>query len=342
MAALLAGSWRAEPPPFSLSEAEVARVAPLLIEAGGAALAWWRLRNTGLGGTPVAEELRQSYRSNALFSAVQQRGVAAAFTRLRAAAIEPVLLKGWAAARRYPEACLRPPGDIDLFVRPQHRAQARDLLAAPELCHHQFDLKHSEFDSLDESAHDEIYARSRQVELGVEPIRVLGAEDDLRFLCSHLMRHGARRPIWLCDVAVSLEQLPPDFDWDRCLGADRWSAKLVSCAITLAATLLDARPRDLPARVERARLPRWLLPLVLRQWGESPFADRVPETMSLSLRDPRRLPAAFRSRWGGTIEATVRTRAPFNDLPRFPFQLLDFIKQRAEFFRQALNDRPSR
>ena len=46
-------------------------------------------------------------------------------------------------------------------------------------------------------------------------------EDQLRQLCLHLLRHGACRPLWLCDVAVMLESLPGDFDWDRCLGGDR-------------------------------------------------------------------------------------------------------------------------
>jgi hypothetical protein len=67
---------------------------------------------------------------------------------------------------------------------------------------------------------DELFARSQLVPLGDSQIRILGDEDHLRIICLHLLRSGAWRPLWLCDVAVALETLSPDFDWDICLGRD--------------------------------------------------------------------------------------------------------------------------
>ena len=42
-------------------------------------------------------------------------------------------------------------------------------------------------------------------------VRVLSPEDDLRFLCLHLLRHGAVQPLWLCDICVLLEARANDF-----------------------------------------------------------------------------------------------------------------------------------
>ncbi|HKP71092.1 MAG TPA: nucleotidyltransferase family protein, partial [Pyrinomonadaceae bacterium] len=43
--------------------------------------------------------------------------IASAFRKLRQEGIEPILIKGWAAARNYPDGQTRFLGDIDLAVR---------------------------------------------------------------------------------------------------------------------------------------------------------------------------------------------------------------------------------
>jgi hypothetical protein len=341
VASLLAGSWREASSPPSQTDEEIAAVSPLLVDSGAAALAWWRLRGAGRGHSHVAEELRHAHRLNTILSALQQEGITKAFATLRRDGVEPVLLKGWSAARLYPDPGLRPPGDIDLFVRPEQRARARALFGVNGLSHYDFDLKHTELDSLDARAREAIYSRTTLVDLSGTNVRLLGSEDQLGFLCAHLMRHGARRPAWLCDVALALENLPADFDWKRCLGDDRHSAALVTCAIKLAATLLGARLDQVPLFVKNSPLPRWLVPAVVKSWGESPYATRDSDVMSISLRDPRRIARAISARWTEPVEASVRTRAPANDLPRLPFQLLDFVAQGARFFRRALS-RPAR
>ena len=64
---------------------------------------------------------------------------------------------------------------------------------------------------------DELFARSRVVNLGNEQIRILGLEDQLALSCIHLLKHGAWRPLWLCDVGLIIETLPAYFDWELCL-----------------------------------------------------------------------------------------------------------------------------
>ena len=128
LAAALAGSWRASPPEPALAADELARIIPLLVGSGAAALAWWKVRRSPFQGCPPAAALKQAYHVQALQSALQEREIEHVFSLLRAAGVEPILLKGWAAAGLYPERGLRPPGDIDLCIRPGQYEAAKAAL----------------------------------------------------------------------------------------------------------------------------------------------------------------------------------------------------------------------
>jgi hypothetical protein len=98
----------------------------------------------------------------------------------------------------------------------------------------------------------------------------------------------------------------------------------------IAHRLLGARVDDTPAARRAARLPRWLLPAVLRGWGRH-LGDTQTVPMEVSLLESMGKPAAFleqvRARWDRPIQATVELGAPFNDLPRFPFQLASLMRR---------------
>lgn len=66
------------------------------------------------------------------------------------------------------------------------------------------------------------------VNLEGDKIWVLCAEDHLRFLCLHLLKHGAWRPFWLCDVGMALESRSSNFDWDRCFGENKRRAEWIA------------------------------------------------------------------------------------------------------------------
>jgi hypothetical protein len=148
----------------------------------------------------------------------------------------------------------------------------------------------------------------------------------------HFLRHGAWRPIWLCDIGVALESRPPDFDWDLCLHGSWGRADWIICALGLAGVLLGADVQETPAAKIAAYLPRWLAPCVLKQWeNPSPRQHDPPNLMRTSLHYPAAIPAALRARWPDPIQATIRTNGPFNQLPRFPFQLTDYCMHAARF-----------
>jgi putative nucleotidyltransferase-like protein len=191
----------------------------LLCHLGAGALAWWRIRDTGLANTPADAELHNVYRQQRLAALRHERDIREVVSLLRSEGVEPVLVKGWASARHYPERGLRPYGDIDLCVSPTQFAKASRVLKRIESLHGPFVDLHCGFSAIGvgkrlsisrffidaQAEWDDLYSRSTSEDLipnsGFQ-IRVLSDEDHLRILCLHLLRSGARRPAWLGDVAL--------------------------------------------------------------------------------------------------------------------------------------------
>ena len=265
LAQFLAGAWRASPPPLVSSKEEFAEIAPLLLKSGAGALAWWRIRDSSLRATPFAPQFQHDYRFQALQAALHERGLKQIIRALRGCGVEPVLVKGWAIARHYPETGLRQYSDFDLCILPQHFEAAKAALKSVESQGYNIDL-HEGFGKFFDSRTDDIFARSQLVRFDDLEIRVLSPEDHLRFLCLHWLRHGAVRPLWLCDIGVLLETQADDFDWQRCLGESRQQADWVACAIELAHELLGAQIEGTPFAGRARKLPSWLVPAVLKEW----------------------------------------------------------------------------
>ena len=243
IARLLAGSWhdfqvssssnqdhRPKTEDLNLSEPELNEITSLLCRLGAGALAWSRIRNTPLANTPAGEELHEVYRRQRLSALLHERDLADVLTLFRAEGIEAILVKGWAIARRYPDPALRSYGDLDLCVAPAQFAKAQAILKRIQTLAGPFVDLHSGFDKIGvrkqlrskpADAWEELYARSQVVTLEAQskdhspktqdrsgfPVRILSDEDHLRILCLHLLRSGARRPAWLCDVALIIDGL---------------------------------------------------------------------------------------------------------------------------------------
>ena len=319
VAKILAGTWRQLSPTLGLSREALEPVLPLLITSGAGALAWRRLRCSGLPSRGAFHALRETYIRYALDAIAHERQVADAFRLLRSARVEPILLKGWAIGRVYPESGLRPSGDIDLLVEPAQRTRAESAIDA-QPWRFQLDFQHGSVSRFVGLKFDELRDRSELMYLDGTSVRVLGPEDHLRVLCLHLLTHGAWRPLWLCDVAAALEAHPANFDWDRCLGKTKRHANWVLCTIALANLLLGAEIRDTPAREKTRSLPNWFVLSVLRQWGRVPaqlpsFADEVRKnTIMATMR-------SVVQRWPNPIQATIDGNGRFDNTPRLPLQL---------------------
>lgn len=324
VAEILAGSWR-QPvvTTLPLSEAELDEVTPLLYDSGTAGLGWRRMSNTPLRNSSSAEVLHQAYRLQSLQSEIHEQKIERVFRLFGEAGVEAVLAKGWATAGTYIDRALRPYGDLDICVPPEHFKLAEEILSAPEAWDCWVDL-HQHFSEIDERAIDELFTRSKTVSIGEQKIRLLGSEDQLALSCIHLLKHGAWRPLWLCDVGVAIESLPATFDWDVCLGRNKTRAHWIICAIGLAKRLLGADSERLPTQLE-SKLPSWLVENVLQQWA-SPFAiDQPPMShpvpMAELLRHPAGMLAGLRQRWPNPIIATISVNGKLNNVPRLPYQM---------------------
>jgi hypothetical protein len=265
---LLTGAWRSErgSPPTS---AAATRLLPLLLEAGAAGLVWRQLGSANAGACSApARPLRQAHRRYILECGTLEDHLEEVLARLRSVGLDPIHIKGWSTARLYPEAGLRPYSDIDLCLPPALLKKAMSVLDQETGLRGVVDL-HEGVPDLPDRTWDEVYRRSRLVRPHHSDVRILGAEDHLRLTCFHLLRHGGWCPLWLCDVAVLLESMPAEFDWDYCLHGSKARKNWLLAVIGLAIRLLDARVADRAIREQASRLPDWLVPNVLRSWGSA-------------------------------------------------------------------------
>lgn len=331
-ATLLAGSWRPAPSALLPSLTDLSKIARLLLHNGSAGLAWWRIRDSELRDSQAGREFQEAFRWNTLRVALLERQTTEVFKSLRNAGVEPLLAKGWAASRLYPAQGLRPYGDIDLCVRAaEYRTALQVMERLAELaCPVEWHCR--EFRELKDRPLDQLYERSQLVDLCDGQVRVLGVEDHFRLMCVHALRHGIWRPLWLCDIALVLESLPEDFDWDYCLAGSATRSAWVSCAITLAQELLEARLDRVPEKVCAKRLPHWMLPAVIRQWGREHYM--TGPSLGSFIRRPLMLPAALWARWPNPIQATINMEGSLNEFPRFPYQVGECVRRLANFIRE--------
>jgi hypothetical protein len=335
VAKALAGAWRSKDlPVFDLSKSELDEITPLLMGSGAAALSWRRVSNSCLRESPSGELLHQAYRLQSLQSEIQEQKIEKVFRLLRGASVEAILAKGWAAAGLYPDRTLRPYGDIDICVRPRDYKLVEELFSQPDASECPVDL-HRHFSEIGNRSVDELLSRSRLQQVGQEQLRVLSDEDHLALLCIHLLKHGAWRPLWLCDVAVVMESASASFDWELCLGKDDTRANWIRCGFGLAHRLLDARTDKLPSKVGRLTPPEWLIETVLKQWSTPFAAYQAPMNHPIPMADLWRQPLdlfdGVRQRWPNPIIATISVHGRLNNVPRLPYQIANCVTRAIRF-----------
>lgn len=263
-------------------------------------------------------------RWNVLQRAVEERSVKAAFEIFRRHGIEPILIKGWAAACNYPIDKFRTSSDIDLAVSENEYDQALKLAQSDESKGLILDI-HRELRHLDIASWNKIVGRSELVDIGDSKVRVPAAEDHLRILCVHWLTDGGwfRDRLW--DIYYAVENRPHDFDWEVCLGAvspnrRRW----VICTIGLAHRYLGLNIEDLPFRDEAANIPRWLVRAVEKEWASSvrllPLQDFINRPADLFRQIRKRMPP-------NPISATVDVEGSFDSQFRFQYQLGSIMKR---------------
>jgi hypothetical protein len=301
---------------------------------GVGGLAWWKLRQSGLATTAAANQLQREYRSDAIQAALHQHSVVTLVSRLRAAGIESIVIKGWSMARLYPEPALRPYVDVDLVVPPGLGPAAETILEDQDgaMCPDHADVldaatweaagPHGPQGDLADHQWGDILERSQMASLGALQVRVLGPEDHLRLAAVHAFRHGFIRPKWLCDVGLLMECLPESFDWSYCLAGDSRHTRQLVRTLGLAHHVLGA---DVQRCAWASRdVPAWLINSILRRWGAPRIEGPGPSLLSL-LHQPARLRNELYRRWPDPLESTLHLGLGLAGNSRSAAQACDFV-----------------
>lgn len=334
------GSWRHQLTPLDLSDAQILFLTPQITASGASALIYRRLELASPLFHSSALRLRTTYQENAAHGTRLLYHIGRIFSALDAEKIEPILFKGWAVARLYPDWVLRPLGDIDLFVPPDSEMRTQQVLASLNLEGIPVDLHTQVADTrhatqLVHQSLDDLYARSRVVDLSGISVRVLSPEDHLHLLSMHFMRHGGWRALWLCDIAVALETRPADFDWELCLDKGQ-VADWIACALVAAHELVGAQLDQTPSLVRERRLPGWFIPSILAEWSNTDSARHYPpEPIRKVWKEPRRLLRALRARWVNPLEATMLMNGAMSGTPRAWYQSRFLLQKSLAFLARS-------
>ncbi len=253
------------------------------------------------------------------------------WTRFKEVGFEPVLIKGWAAAQLYPKPFERQFTDVDLAFAPEDFGRAEAFLAVNSMPL-PVDL-HRGLRHLDTVPFPELFARSVHINCGAVKIRVLAAEDHLRVLAVHWLNDGGAPRERLRDIYFAAANRPPDFSWERCLGAvSRRRRRWIVCAVGLAHRYLDLPIDDFPFKNELARLPGWLIKTVETEWASGvrlkPLAQCRHDRKEFWRQVKKRIPP-------NALQATIETEGDFDKRPRLFYQALDVGKRLLPWLKSA-------
>jgi hypothetical protein len=245
-----------------------------------------------------------------------------AFRVFRQHDIEPILIKGWAAARYYPPDVPRFFVDTDLGVAAADFEKARSLIDTPDAQVKGIDL-HCELRSLDTLEWTELLSRSELVPVEGGDIRVLSPEDHLRVLCVHWLINGGEDRSRLYDVVYAVANRPPTFDWSKCVDVvDPNRRGWIVSTIGLAHRYLGLDLDGIPFADEARDLPAWLTECVERGWAADTRLRGLDESISdrrMFLRQiGQRIPP-------NPIQSTVFCEGKFDDKPRIGYQIRDIF-----------------
>jgi hypothetical protein len=244
--------------------------------------------------------------------------IAGAFRLLRAHDIEPILIKGRAAAMWYPSDRLRNFDDVDLAIRADDHEKARQVMATEEGSKFNVDL-HREFRHLDIRPWEEAFADCSFLEIQGERIRVPCPEDNLRIIAVHWLNDGGNRKERLWDIYYAVSNRPSGFSWEKCLGGlQKHRREWILTAIALAHKYLGLPIDDLPFRREVESIPQWIVREVEREWRLGvpllPLHSCLGEPRALLTQIRKRLPP-------NAIGATIEMEGSFLGPRRYYYQL---------------------
>lgn len=279
------------------------------------------------------ETEESEWRWRLIQSRFQEYKIVKAFELFRKHKIEPILIKGWAAAINYPQKESRVFGDIDLCVAPEDYKKALKILDLPESGELLVDL-HNGLRHLDTTEWTDLFENTKLVQLETTMVRILRPEDHLRVLCVHWLNDGAAYRERLWDIFYAVENRPQNFDWDRCLNVvDKKRRKWIVCAIRLAQKYLGLKLTDTPLSEEKEEIPKWVIQTVEKEWADEIHLKRLQDCLTDRNEFFRQVKKRFPP---NPIQATIDVNGEFDNKPRIFYQIADiFIRLKPSLQRFA-------
>ncbi len=271
-------------------------------------------------GARISEE----FKWNLLNKKMQETLALQAFAAFRENGIDPILIKGLAAAQFYPEPGSRASIDMDFAVPAKDFDAASAIAVSPATKGIGIDIHH-EFRHLDSLPWQDLFDNSRLLPVEGGNIRVLRPEDHLRVLCVHWLNDGGAYKNRLWDIYYAVENRPPDFDWDRCLNTiSKIRRRWIVCTLGLTRRYLDLNLDDTPVSEEAYDLPNWLLRELEREWA----SDVRLMQMDLLLHDRAALFAQIKKRLRpNAVQATIEMEGSFDAGTRVFYQIGGVFKR---------------
>lgn len=263
-------------------------------------------------------ETSQDLRWYLLFRRRSELEIKGIFDAYRKMEVEPILIKGWAAAQNYPDSRPRFFGDIDLAVRSADVEKCLARNRTERFTSLNIDL-HRELRHLDTTPWNDLFARSKLVNVDGTAIRVLAAEDHLRVLCTHWLTDGGQYKDRLWDIYYAVENRPSDFDWEMFLGSvSETRQNWLKTAIAITRRHLGLDTTGLPFHGDLGDYPGWIDKCLAKEWA----SDVRLRSLDTCVNNPVLFFKQVRKRLPpNPIQATIESEALFDERSRIPVQI---------------------
>lgn len=264
------------------------------------------------------DESKNQERWLLLRAKLYEEKIKAAFELFRENGIEPILIKGWAVAREYPEKYQRIYSDIDLCVAQEFYRKGLELIDRAESRQLNIDL-HDGLRHLDTVRWDDLYENSRLELIDDVLVRVLRPEDHLRVLIVHWLTDGGANKERLRDLYYLIENNLETFDWERSLAVVSERRRQWICkTIGLVHKYYGLEISEFAFFEEANELPKWLTQTLEKEWA----ADIKLKPLHTLLGNRKELWQQFKKRFPpNAIQATIDMEGSFNNIPRLYYQI---------------------
>ncbi len=274
--------------------------------------------------SPEVDEKENEKRWLILRSKVSGENIKSAFRLFRENGVEPVLIKGWAAAKEYPESYQRNFSDIDLCVAPDEFERCLGLVTGEAFKKLNLDL-HRGLRHLDTVGWDRLFQNSVIAMLDDVPVRILRREDHLRVLCVHWLTDGGAHKERLLDIYYLLQNDAEDFSWEYCFeGLDRNRRDWIIKTVAVVHKFHDLDVSRIPFAAELNTIPEWFTKALNSEWASATKLKDIHALGGNRKEFWKQLKKRFQP---NAIQATVLMEGRFDESSRIYYQFGSFIKR---------------